>query len=214
MISRRARERLVEQLKGQGISHPKVLKAILDTPRHLFVDEALQSRAYENTALPIGHGQTISQPYIVARMTQALLEGPGSPRKVLEIGTGSGYQTAILAKVFDEVYTVERISAFRFPAKRRFNQLGLYNISMLYSDGHEGWPQHAPYDGIIVTAAANEIPSPLLEQLAEKGVMIIPVAAESGDDLQVLVKLIRHKDEFIHEELEYVRFVPLLEERD
>lgn len=213
MISRRARERLVEQLRDQGIYHPKVLKAILDTPRHLFIDEALQSRAYENTALPIGHGQTISQPYIVARMTQALLEGPGSPKKILEIGTGSGYQTAILAQIFDEVYTVERISAFRFPAKRRFNQLGLYNISTLYSDGHEGWLQNAPYDGIIVTAAANDIPGSLLMQLAEDGVMIIPVVVASGEDLQVLIKLVRHKDEFTREELEYVRFVPLLGER-
>jgi protein-L-isoaspartate(D-aspartate) O-methyltransferase len=204
-MDERAKE-LVSILKAEGISDPRVLSAFEATPRHLFVPDSLQAYAYYNDALPIGEGQTISQPYVVARMTEALLT-QNQPHKVLEVGTGSGYQAAILAKIFDEVYTIERIKPLLDQAKLRFAQLHLNNIQTRFSDGTLGWPEHGPYNGIIVTAATDKVPNALLEQLAEKGRMIIPVGTGYGQELQVLI---RHGNEFAIEHLDSVIFVPLL----
>ncbi len=206
MTSRRTRLRLIERLRREGIKNEAVLAAMLDVPRHIFMDEALASRAYENIALPIGYGQTISQPYIVARMTEALLAG-GRLSKVLEIGTGSGYQAAILAKLVERVYTVERITALFKEAKLRFQELGLDNIEIQNSDGYEGWREESPFDGIIATAAPFEVPQELLEQLADGGRLIIPV----GDRYRQVLKLItRNGDKFKEEQLELVSFVPMV----
>jgi protein-L-isoaspartate(D-aspartate) O-methyltransferase len=169
------------------------------------VDEILAHKAYENTALPIGLGQTISQPYIVAKMTQVLLE-QGVKTKVLEIGTGSGYQSAILAKVFTKVYSVERIKSLQWQAKRRLQNLDLYNVSMKHGDGWLGWQAKAPFDGIIVTAAAAQVPQDLLNQLADNGILISPI----GEDNQKLIMFKRQGNRFIQQELEAVRFVPLI----
>ncbi len=174
MTSQGTRDRLVRRLRENGISNEKVLKAVATTPRHEFVDEALSSRAYEDTALPIGQSQTISQPWVVARMTEAVLEC-GQVDKILEVGTGSGYQAAILASLVPKVFTVERIDELLKLARRRFHKLGLHNIYTRYADGHLGWPSQAPFDGIVVTAAAREIPGELLEQLRVGGVMVAPV---------------------------------------
>ena len=167
MTSARTRERLVARLREQGIGDSQVLDRIRSVPRHLFVDEALASRAYEDTALPIGHGQTISQPYIVARMTEALIEG-GAPRKVLEIGTGCGYQTAVLAPLVVTLYSVERIAALQQRARKVLRDLRIRNVHMRHGDGFEGWAAYAPFDGIIVAAAAHSVPPALLEQLAPR----------------------------------------------
>ncbi|HFC54102.1 MAG TPA: protein-L-isoaspartate(D-aspartate) O-methyltransferase [Gammaproteobacteria bacterium] len=207
MTSQRTRNRLVQRLQERGISDPAVLAALRSVPRHLFVDEALASRAYEDTALPIGHGQTISQPYVVARMTEALLGGR-SCAKVLEIGTGCGYQTAVLASLVEQVYSVERITPLLRQARARLRGLGLYNTHLKPGDGSAGWAQAAPYDGILVTAAAEEIPEQLLLQLAEGGRMVIPVGGENGK--QELVRVTRHGDECYCETLDLVRFVPLV----
>lgn len=204
-MDERAKE-LVRILESEGISDSRVLSAFETTPRHLFVPESLQTYAYYNDALPIGEGQTISQPYVVAKMTETLLTH-NQTQKVLEIGTGSGYQAAILAKIFDEVYTIERIKPLLDQAKQRFQELKLNNIRTRFSDGTLGWPEHAPYNGIIVTAATDKIPSALLEQLVEKGRMIIPVGTTYGQELQVLT---RHGNEFEVEHLDPVIFVPLL----
>jgi len=206
MTSQRTRDRLIARLKEEGIKSIAVLNAMRATPRHLFVDEALASRAYEDTALPIGHGQTISQPYIVARMTEALLEG-GLLQRVLEVGTGSGYQTAVLARLVSEVFSVERIKALLLQAQGRFRDLGLRNIRAKYSDGTMGMPEFAPFDGIMVTAAPEGIPLALVRQLAVGGRMVLPV----GDrDMQALVRVTRTEDGYEKEMLERVVFVPLL----
>ena len=177
MTSQGTRDRLVQTLRQEGIKDERVLKAITQVPRHKFVDEALSSRAYENTALPIGQGQTISQPWIVARMTEALLDG-GQPEKVLEVGTGSGYQAAILSHLVPKVFTVERIDELLKAARRRFHNLRLNNIYVRYADGHLGWPSQAPFDGIMVTAVAQGVPQELLEQLRIGGLLVIPVERE------------------------------------
>jgi protein-L-isoaspartate(D-aspartate) O-methyltransferase len=205
MTSQRTRDRLVSRLKDQGIRHPDVLAVIKEMPRHLFVDEALASRAYEDTALPIGHGQTISQPYIVAKMTEILLQG-GRRDKVLEIGTGSGYQTAVLSKLVDRVYSVERISPLQNQARERFYQLKFNNIKLKHSDGSWGWELYAPYDAIIVTCAPEQIPHELLRQLAPGGRLVIPV----GGKAQTLHVIDRVGDKYEEMELDPVSFVPLL----
>jgi protein-L-isoaspartate(D-aspartate) O-methyltransferase len=206
MTSQRTRERLLERLRAQGIHDTRVLEAIRQVPRHVFIEEALASRAYEDSALPIGYAQTISQPFIVALMTQALLlDGP--IRKVLEVGTGSGYQTAVLANVVDEVYTIERIEALFKAARRRLAQLGVHNVRFQLGDGSGGWKEHAPYDGILVTAAPNEVPAALLEQLAPDGRLVIPVG---GPALQELRLIRRSNGGFKSERLELVNFVPLV----
>lgn len=206
MTSQRTRERLVERLRAEGVSDPRVLERILNTPRHLFVDEALASRAYEDTALPIGKNQTISQPYIVARMTEALIEG-GPLENVLEIGTGSGYQTAILAPLVKRVYTVERIEALLTLARSRFRTLKLMNVRTRHADGIEGWPYYAPFDGIIVTAAPEGIPLGLVEQLRPGGRMVLPIGTRQE---QALVRVTRTQDGHHKELLERVIFVPML----
>ena len=210
MTSRRTRERMARRLLEQGIKSNKVLDVMGRTPRHIFVDEALSSRAYEDTALPIGFNQTISQPYIVAKMTELLLEF-GGLRKVLEIGTGCGYQTAILAQLVEHVYTVERIMPLQKKAKDHLWSLKLKNISYRHSDGGWGWPEHAPYDGILVAAAPAEIPVMLLEQMAVGGVMIIPIGRGGRQDLQ---RVIRTVDGYEVEQLEPVTFVPFLAGRE
>jgi protein-L-isoaspartate(D-aspartate) O-methyltransferase len=207
MTSQRARDRLVERLRQKGIGNELVLRAISETPRHLFVDEALSHRAYEDNALPISNGQTISQPYIVALMTEVLLED-GIPDKVLEIGTGSGYQAAILAAIVPRVFSVERIRALLVQAKQRFRMLKLNNIMAKHSDGSWGWPQSGPYDGIIVTAAPEVVPQELLDQLAEGGRMVIPVGR--GRDVQELRLIKRTPDGFESRNLAAVSFVPFL----
>ncbi|MGB5305576.1 MAG: protein-L-isoaspartate(D-aspartate) O-methyltransferase [Gammaproteobacteria bacterium] len=206
MTSQRTRDRLVARLREEGINDTAVLEVIRNTPRHLFVDEALASRAYEDTALPIGYNQTISQPYVVAVMTHLIRQG--NPQKVLEIGTGSGYQAAVLAQLVPKVYTVERIEPLAAQARQRFRQLGLRNIRASYSDGTAGLPDFAPYDAIITTAASEDIPEALLVQLApEGGRLLIPVG---GRDLQTLILVTREGDRFEREELDPVVFVPLL----
>ncbi len=195
---------LLEQLRQQGIQDENLLHAMETVPRERFVDEAFQHKAYENTALPIGSGQTISQPYTVARMTELLRLTPAS--RVLEIGTGSGYQTAILAHLVEHVFSVERIKGLQWQAKRRLKQLDLHNVSTRHGDGWEGWPSRGPFDAIIVTAAPPEIPQDLLQQLDEGGVMILPV----GDQSQILQRITRRGHEFVVENIEAVRFVPLV----
>ncbi len=207
MTSRRTRLRLIDRLREAGIKNEAVLAAMLEIPRHIFMDEALASRAYENTALPIGYGQTISQPYIVARMTEALLSGGGTLNNVLEIGSGSGYQAAILARLVKTVYTVERITALFSEAKIRFQELGLDNIKIQNSDGYDGWQANAPFDGIIATAAPLEVPSALLDQLADGGRLVIPVGGHSHQTLKLMT---RQGDQFKEETLEMVSFVPMV----
>ncbi|RUO55797.1 MULTISPECIES: protein-L-isoaspartate(D-aspartate) O-methyltransferase [Pseudidiomarina] len=197
-------KRLVALLREQGISNDQVLEVIANTPRHLFMPESLAHKAYENTALPIGKGQTISQPLMVASMTQLLMQH--HCHKVLEIGTGSGYQTAILAQLVDKVFSVERIAELQYQAKRRLKKLDLHNVSMRHGDGWQGWQSKAPFDGIIVTAAASDIPHALMEQLADGGVMIIPV----GSIKQRLVVIRRFGDDYEHKQLGDVKFVPLV----
>lgn len=206
MTSQGTRDRLVATLRQEGIRDERVLKAITQVPRHKFVDEALSSRAYENTALPIGQKQTISQPWIVARMTEAILDG-GQPEKVLEVGTGSGYQAAILSHLVEKVFTVERIEELLKLARRRFHNLRLNNIYVRYADGHLGWPGQAPFDGIMVTAVAQSPPMELLEQLRIGGVLVIPVE-KNGQ--QRLINIRRNEDGFEETDLGGVVFVPLL----
>ena len=205
MTSQRVRDRLVQRLRESGINDERVLNAIRTVPRHLFVDEALATRAYEDTALPIGHGQTISQPWVVARMTEALLQDT-QPRKVLEIGTGSGYQAAVLAALGLEVYTVERIGDLLRQARKRLRQLGL-NVRSKHDDGRIGWAEHAPYDAILVTAAAPALVDALIDQLAIGAHLIAPVG---GAGSQSLVKLTRRADGIEESVLAPVVFVPLL----
>ncbi|CAH8205878.1 protein-L-isoaspartate(D-aspartate) O-methyltransferase [Vibrio aestuarianus] len=197
-------DRLIEFLVANGIQDNDVLSAIHYLPRESFVSQAMMHQAYDNNALPIGQGQTISQPYIVAKMTE-LLELERSS-KVLEVGTGSGYQTAVLAQLVDHVYSIERIKSLQWDAKRRLKQLDIYNISTKHGDGWLGWEAKAPFDAIIVTAAAESVPQALLEQLAEGGRLVIPV----GDNEQYLLKIVRQGDAFISTTIETVRFVPLI----
>lgn len=206
MTSQRTRDRLINRLKDQGITNVELLNVMRELPRHLFMDEALASRAYEDTALPIGHGQTISQPYIVARMTEVLLAGT-QKKKVLEIGTGSGYQTAVLSRMVERVYSVERIEPLQNQARERFYQLKHNNIRLKYSDGTWGWDEHAPYDGIIVTCAPEDVPEALLKQLAPGGRLVIPVGGSQHQSLRVID---RHGTTFEETVLDDVSFVPLL----
>ena len=206
MTSQRTRDRLVARLREEGIRNEQVLDVIRNTPRHLFVDEALASRAYEDTALPIGYNQTISQPYVVAAMTDLIISN--KPKKVLEIGTGSGYQAAVLAPLVEKVYTVERIEPLAKQARQRFRKLGLRNIRASYSDGTVGLPDFAPYDAIITTAASEQIPQALLEQLSEHGGrLVIPLG---GPNLQRLTLVTRRGNSYEQESLDPVVFVPLL----
>lgn len=206
MTSARTRQRLVERLRAQGIRDERVLAAMLKVPRHLLVDEALASRAYEDTALPIGYGQTISRPYVVALMTQTLLAA-GTPRRVLEVGTGSGYQTAVLAELVPEIFTVERIEPLMRRSRQQLRQLGYRNVHFRLSDGSWGWQAHSPFEAILVTAAPAEIPPALREQLAPQGRMVIPV----GDgEMQELVVIAMREGEAIEERIERVSFVPLV----
>ncbi|WP_434928601.1 protein-L-isoaspartate(D-aspartate) O-methyltransferase [Shewanella sp. HL-SH4] len=195
---------LAKKLAESGIKSPAILDAVANTPRELFLDNALAHKAYENTALPIGQGQTISQPYIVARMTELLLQT--KPQRVLEIGTGSGYQAAVLAQLVPELCTIERIKSLQIQARQRLKKLDLHNVSFKYGDGWKGWSNRGPFNGIMVTAAAASVPQALLEQLAEGGVLIIPV----GDDTQQLLKITRLGDEFTSQVIEAVKFVPLV----
>jgi protein-L-isoaspartate(D-aspartate) O-methyltransferase len=207
MTSQRTRDRLISRLRESGISNEQVLEVMSRTPRHIFVDEALGTRAYEDTALPIGYGQTISQPYIVARMTEVLI-GSTTPQRVLEVGTGCGYQTAILAQLVKEVYTVERIAPLQQKARQTLYELRLSNVRYQHSDGSWGWKKHAPYDGIIVTAAPEEVPEELLQQLADGGRLVIPTGEQGRQRLRLIT---RQEDQFSETLLEWVSFVPLVQ---
>ncbi len=207
MTSQRTRDRLIRRLQEQGIHDERVLEVMRRIPRHLFVDEALAHRAYEDTALPIGYGQTISQPFIVAHMTQVLLEGPPA-HSVLEIGTGCGYQTAVLASLFTQVYSVERIEALHQQARERLAELEIYNVELRYTDGIDGWPNPSyRFDRIIMTAACSEVPEALVQQLREGGIMVLPF--DNGYN-QTLTRFTRTRDGLESESLEKVVFVPLL----
>lgn len=208
MTSQRTRERLIQRLVDQGVTDWRVLDVIRNTPRHLFLDEALAHRAYEDTALPIGHGQTLSQPYIVARMTEILLGAAGKLDKVLEVGTGSGYQTSILAQLVANVFSVERIKPLQDKARDRLRQLGLRNVQLRHADGGFGWPEMGPYEGILSTAAPQVVPQELLAQLAPNGVLVIPVGGQQ-QDLQLIIRD-GDSDKFITQVLEPVKFVPLV----
>jgi len=209
MTSQRSRNRLTDQLREMGITSETVLAAIGNTPRHIFVDEALASRAYDNTALPIGHNQTISQPYVVARMTEALVNG-NRMDKVLEIGTGCGYQTAILAQLARQVYSIERINALLAGARERFHTLRYRNVKARYGDGNKGWPEQAPFQGILVSAAPASVPETLPQQLAIGGRLIIPIGRSGA---QQLLCITRTDDGFKKKNLDMVSFVPMLQGR-
>jgi len=206
MTSARTRDRLVLRLREGGITNLAVLERIRNVPRHIFVDEALGSRAYEDTALPIGYGQTISQPYIVARMTEALLEGGGMDN-VLEVGTGCGYQTAVLAPLVKQLYTIERIEPLLTRARERLKELGIRNVRFRHGDGAMGWPSQAPFDGILVAAAPLTVPEALLKQLKVGGRLIVPIGPEGE---QQLVRFTRREQRLERESLGAVAFVPLL----
>lgn len=207
MTSQRTRNRMVERLAYQGIRDQRVLEVMTRAPRHLFLDEALSHRAYEDTSLPIGHGQTLSRPWIVARMSELVVQA--EPTRVLEIGTGSGYQTLILSRLVEELWSVERINALHRRAGERLRLLEAGNVQLRLADGGHGWPEAVPFDVILLTACASEMPMPLLAQLADGGVMIAPVADKGGR--QWLVRVRRNGNQFERERLEPVRFVPLLE---
>ncbi|WP_236943645.1 protein-L-isoaspartate(D-aspartate) O-methyltransferase [Jeongeupia sp. USM3] len=205
MTSARTRARMIERIKQLGIHDAKVLAVMGMIPRHVFVDEALSHKAYDDTALPIGHGQTISQPYIVAQMT-ALALGAAQHEKVLEIGTGCGYQAAVLSQLFKTVYTIERIGSLSKGARERLNLLGLHNVRVRHADGSRGLPDAAPFDVILIAAAAPIVPEDLVEQLRIGGRLIFPVGSEDQE-----LRMIERTDEGIVEtRLEKVRFVPLL----
>jgi protein-L-isoaspartate(D-aspartate) O-methyltransferase len=203
--SRRSGELLAQKLRNEGIRDSAVLQAVAQSPRHIFVPEILAHKAYDNTALPIGQGQTISQPYIVAKMTELLL-AEGRPKNILEIGTGSGYQTSILAQLTDKVFSVERIKALQWQAKRCLRAMDLHNVSMKHGDGWQGWKSKGPFEAIIVTAAPAIVPPALLDQLIDGGRLIIPV----GEDTQILKIITRNGDTFNEQQVEAVRFVPLI----
>lgn len=206
MTSPRTRERMVQRLGDQGIRNLRVMEAMLHVPRHLFVEEALAHRAYEDAALPIAFNQTISQPYIVARMTELLLAGMPEQPKVLEIGTGCGYQTAVLARLVRHVFSIERIAGLAERARQRLRDLKVNNVTLKCGDGYQGWPVEAPFDGILITAAAPTLPEALVEQLADGGVIVLP----EGERRQVLKVYQRRGDELLQASLEPVSFVPLL----
>lgn len=208
MTSQRTRNRLIQRLRDGGIQNEEVLDVMASTPRHLFLDEALAIRAYEDTSLPIGYGQTISQPYIVARMTELLLSRATSLHRVLEVGTGSGYQTAILARLVDQLYSVERIAPLLDQARRRLRELNIYNVETKVSSGGFGWPEMAPFDAILAAAAPASVPAELKEQLAPNGVLVIPIGTER--QFLTVVTRCEDSDRFEVERLEPVRFVPLL----
>lgn len=203
--SKRSGDILAQKLAQEGIVNVDVLNAIASSPRHLFIPEILAHKAYENTALPIGQGQTISQPYIVAKMSELLLAN-GKPDSILEIGTGSGYQTSILAQLVPHVYSVERIKNLQWQAKRRLQSMDLHNVSMKHGDGWKGWKSKAPYQAIIVTAAPTHVPQDLLDQLTDGGCLIIPV----GSETQILKVITREGDSYHEKQVEAVRFVPLV----
>ena len=204
--STRSGELLAQKLANEGIKNQQVLQAIAQTPRHIFIPEILAHKAYDNTALPIGQGQTISQPYIVAKMSELLLSD-GVPETILEVGTGSGYQTAILAQVATKVFSIERIKTLQWQAKRRLRSMELHNISMKHGDGWQGWQSKAPFQAIIVTAAPNQVPQALLDQLADGGRLVIPV----GEQSQILKVITRNGNSFSEQQIEAVRFVPLVQ---
>ena len=208
MTSKRTRDRLVQRLLDQGITDQTVLDVMANTPRHLFLDEALAHRAYEDTSLPIGFGQTLSQPYIVARMTEVLLGAAGKLTRVLEVGTGSGYQTSILAQLVESVLTVERIKPLQDKARARLKLIGLTNVQFKHADGGLGWPEEGVFDAILSATAPRAIPKSLLNQLAPNGVLVSPV----GGDEQQLTLVLREgeSDTFKTHVLEPVKFVPLL----
>jgi protein-L-isoaspartate(D-aspartate) O-methyltransferase len=206
MTSARTRERLIQRLTEQGIRDPRVLDRIRNVPRHQFMDEALASRAYEDTALPIGFGQTISQPYVVARMTAAVTVG-GTPARVLEVGTGCGYQTAVLAPLVGTLYSIERIGPLLDKARPRIKALGIKNVRFKHADGAEGWKTQAPFDAILVAAAPHAVPMKLLEQLKDGGRLVAPIGPEGQ---QELLRLTRRGDQYIRERLGFVSFVPLV----
>ena len=205
MTSQRTRERLVDQLIALGVQDVRVLDVMRSTPRHLFLDEALAHRAYEDKSLPIGHNQTLSRPYTVARMSELLLASCAA-KKVLEIGTGSGYQTSVLAQLVPRLLTMERIEPLLDRARDRLQQMGIHNVVYKHGDGYEGWPAREPFDGIMVTAAPTQVPQALQWQLAEGGCMIIPV----GDDDQYLLKITRSGNHFSKQKIEAANFVPLV----
>jgi len=206
MTSARTRNRLVKRLREQGIRDERVLEQINTVPRHLFVDEALASRAYEDTALPIGQKQTISQPYIVAKMTEAILRD-GDCDRVLEVGTGCGYQTSVLSGLVKQVYSIERIQPLYDLARKNLRQLKLFNTTLLYGDGYKGWLARAPFDAIIITAAPEVIPQALLEQLSIGGRMVVPVGPQGRQDLLLIT---REEEEYVKENLGRASFVPML----
>ena len=206
MTSARTRERLIRRLTEQGIRDPRVLDRIRSVPRHQFMDEALASRAYEDTALPIGFGQTISQPYVVARMTEAVTVG-GTPAKVLEVGTGCGYQTAVLAPLVGRLYSIERIAPLLQRAKRHIKELGIKNVRFRHADGAEGWKSQAPFDAILLAAAPPVPPMKLLGQLRDGGRLVAPIGPEGR---QELLRLTRRGDQYMRERLGFVSFVPLV----
>ncbi|GHE21515.1 protein-L-isoaspartate(D-aspartate) O-methyltransferase [Halomonas urumqiensis] len=207
MTSQRTRDRMVGRLADQGIRDPRVLEVMAREPRHLFLDEALSHRAYEDTSLPIGHGQTLSQPWMVARMTELVIKE--APCRVLEVGTGSGYQTLVLSRLVSELWSIERINALHRLAGERLRLLGAHNARLRLADGGHGWSEEAPFDVILLTACAGKLPTPLLAQLADNGVLITPLADQRGR--QWLTRVRREGDEFDQQRLESVRFVPLLE---
>jgi len=208
MTSQRTRQRLVQRLMDQGVTNIQVLDIMADTPRHIFLDEALSHRAYEDTALPIGFGQTLSQPYIVARMTEVLLGAAGKLERVLEVGTGSGFQTVVLAQLVKKVYSVERIKPLQDKARERLRRLGLRNVELRHADGGFGWPERGPFDAILSAAAPREVPEELKQQLAPNGVLVIPVGGET-QELQLIIRE-GDTDTFRTQVLEPVKFVPLL----
>ncbi len=207
MTSARTRDRLIQRLQDQGISNLAVLDRIRNVPRHIFVDEALSSRAYEDTALPIGFSQTISQPYIVARMTEALIEGGRKVGKVLEVGTGCGYQTAVLAPLVKKIYSIERIAPLAKRAKATLKELGIANVMVKHGDGTTGWKSQKPFDGILVAAAPLAVPEALFAQLANRGRLIVPVGPEGA---QQLIRFTRNGEQIDREVLGAVAFVPML----
>ena len=210
MTSMRTRKRLIDRIRTRGVKNERVLEAMMNTPRHLFIDEALSHRAYEDTALPIGEKQTISQPYIVALMTDLIMESSLPVKKVLEIGTGCGYQTAILSQLVNWVFTIERIASLQTGTRQRLLELDYHNISYLNGDGYLGWESNRPFDRIIVTAAAQTVPQTLLDQLAPGGRLVIPVG---GDESQRLRIITRTESGFDEQQREAVRFVPMLKGR-
>lgn len=209
MTSQRTRDRLISRLREQGVSNLAVLDVMARTPRHIFLDEALAHRAYEDSALPIGYQQTLSQPYIVARMTELLLSA-GPRKRVLEVGTGSGYQTAVLAQLVDRVYSVERILPLQAKARERMRMLGLSNVHLKHADGGMGWEERGPYDGIMVTAAPEAVPQALIDQLADGGTLVIPVGTSRHQQLRLLKKQGENLEQL---SVEPVMFVPLVSGR-